>query len=194
MGLLRSRSRSQQRFKMSLNICPAWGFVHVNDCVHSVSPEPLTHFLPNWYGWCSIMSLSVMQKNWFTVFNVKVTVKGLYNQNMTISVVSSKLLVLFATKLGLIVQHHKLECPVEKWIAAFKVKVTAKVQNVSECLSRWYFLSHRTFCYQIWYGDAASWARVSCGNYFVVVAIFKVKVTARAHMIKIWLFLSTIFS
>ena len=41
--------------------------------------------------------------------------EGLYNQTMTISVVSSKLLVLFATKLGLIVQHHKLECPVEKW-------------------------------------------------------------------------------
>ena len=42
----------------------------------------------------------------------------------------------------------------------FKVKVTAKVQNDSKCLFRWYFLNHRTFCYQIWYGDAASWARV----------------------------------
>ena len=39
------------------------------------------------------------------------------------------------------------------------VRVTVKVQNVSECLSRWYFLNHRRFCYQIWYGDAASWAR-----------------------------------
>ena len=39
--------------------------------------------------------------------------EGLYNQNMTISVVSSA--GRFATKLGLIVQHHKLECPVEKW-------------------------------------------------------------------------------
>ena len=57
---------------------------------------------------------------------------------------------MFASKLGLIVQHHKPECPVEKWdycvqgqvhskglecqwengITAFKVKVTAKVQNV----------------------------------------------------------------
>ena len=33
------------------------------------------------------------------------------------------------------VQHHKPECPVEIWITAFKVKVTAKVQNVSECLA-----------------------------------------------------------
>ena len=30
----------------------------------------------------------------------------------------------------------KLECLVEKkWIAVFKVKVTAKIQNVNECLS-----------------------------------------------------------
>ena len=30
-------------------------------------------------------------------------------------------------------------------ITVFKVKVTAKVQNVSECLSRWYRLNHRTY-------------------------------------------------
>ena len=42
----------------------------------------------------------------------------------------------------------------------FKVKITTKVWNVSECLSGQYFLNHRTFCYQIWYSDAASWARV----------------------------------
>ena len=85
----------------------------------------------------------------------------------------------FATKLGLVVQHYKLECPFEKWDYCVKVKVTAKVQNVSECLSRWYFLNYRTFCYQIWYGEVASWARVSCGNFVVVVvAVFKVKVTA----------------
>ena len=45
--------------------------------------------------------------------------KGLYNQNMTISVVSSKLLVSLQPKLGLIVQHHKPECPVEKWDQTF---------------------------------------------------------------------------
>ena len=36
-------------------------------------------------------------------------------------------------------------------------------------LSGRYFLNHRTFCYQIWYGDAASWASVMltfcCGCY-----------------------------
>ena len=33
----------------------------------------------------------------------------------------------------------------KKWITAFKVKITAKIQNVSECLSRWYLLNCRTF-------------------------------------------------
>ena len=28
-------------------------------------------------------------------------------------------------------------------------------------MSGWYLLNHRTFCYQTWYGDAASWTRVS---------------------------------
>ena len=37
----------------------------------------------------------------------------------------------------------------ENGITVFKVKVTTKVWNVSECLSGWYFLNHRTFCYQI---------------------------------------------
>ena len=69
-----------------------------------------------------------------------------------------------------------------------------KVQNVGECLSGWCFLNRRIFCYQIWYGDVASWTRVPCKKkqqqpFVVVVAIFKVKVTARVHMIKIWLFL-----
>ena len=45
---------------------------------------------------------------------------------------------------------------------SFKVKGTVKVQNVNECLSRYYLLNHRTFSYQAWYGDASSWAGVSC--------------------------------
>ena len=40
--------------------------------------------------------------------------EALYDQNMTIAAISSKLLVPFAIRLGLIVQHHKPECPVEK--------------------------------------------------------------------------------
>ena len=43
-----------------------------------------------------------------------------YNQNTTISVVSSKLLVRFVTKLALIIKCHKPECPVEKWDYCFQ--------------------------------------------------------------------------
>ena len=75
-----------------------------------------------------------------------------YNQHLAISVVMSKL--------GLIVHHYNPECPVANGITTFKVKVTMKVQNVSECLSGWYFLNHSTFCYQVWYSDAAAWSRI----------------------------------
>ena len=44
----------------------------------------------------------------------------------------------------------------ENGITAFKVMVTVKGKNISECLSGWYLLNHRTFCRQTWYGYAAS--------------------------------------
>ena len=46
-----------------------------------------------WHGYAAAtISQSVMQKKWFTDFNVKVTARA-YDQNMTISLVSSKALV-----------------------------------------------------------------------------------------------------
>ena len=39
--------------------------------------------------------------------------EGLYNQNITIFYNIFQTACLFATKLDLIVQHHKLECPVD---------------------------------------------------------------------------------
>ena len=67
------------------------------------------------------------------------------------------------------------------------MKVTTKVRNVSECLSGWYFLNYRTFYYQIWHGDAASWARVmrNC----LLLLLSSRSYTTRAHMIDIWPFL-----
>ena len=65
----------------------------------------------------------------------------------------------FATKLGLIVHCHKPECLWRNWIVVFKVKVTAKRQNVSECLSRWYLLYCWTFYHQAWW--CIIWARLS---------------------------------
>ena len=82
-----------------------------------ISSEPLNILLPNLVWLCSIISQSVMQKNWFTVFNVKVTARTYM-------------------KFGLIVQQYKQECPVQKnGITTLKVKVTAKVQNVNKYLS-----------------------------------------------------------
>ena len=71
---------------------------------------------------------------------------------------------LFATKLGLMVHHHKLECLLKHLYAVYKVKVTAKVWNISECLSWQYLLNHLTFCNQTWYGGVLSWAGLSCKN------------------------------
>ena len=45
--------------------------------VYSTSPEPLNHFfLPNLVWWCFMMRQCVMRKSWFTIFNVKVTVRA----------------------------------------------------------------------------------------------------------------------
>ena len=74
-----------------------------------------------------------MQENWFAVFKVKVTVRVQIIQYDCFWIFQTA--GLFATKLGLIVQHHKPQCPVKNGIAVFKVRVTGKVQNVNECLS-----------------------------------------------------------
>ena len=70
--------------------------------------------------------------------------EGVYNQNMTIFYQTW-----WYSNTSLSVQW-------ENGIIVLKVKVTAKVQNVSECLSGQYLLNHRTFCRQTWYGYAAS--------------------------------------
>ena len=62
MGFLRLRSRSQWRFEMLM-------------FVRTISSEPQNIFLSNLVWLCSIISQSTVQKNWFTVFNVKVTVR-----------------------------------------------------------------------------------------------------------------------
>ena len=76
---------------------------------------------------------------------------------MTVSIISLELLILLIPKLVwlyiIIISH--------SGFSLFKVKVTAKVKNVIECLSRWYLHCGLTFCNKMWYGDA-SWAGVLC--------------------------------
>ena len=62
------------------------------------------------------------------------------------------------------VYHHKVDCLVKRldYSVVVQLKVTGKVQSSSECSSGWYLLNFWTFCNQTWYGDATSWAKVSC--------------------------------
>ena len=71
--------------------------------------------------------------------------EGLYNQNLITFTISSGL---FTTKHGLIVQHLNPEFSVKKKKMITVFTVSAKIQNVSECLSLRYLLNYRAFCYQ----------------------------------------------
>ena len=115
----------------------------VRSCPLNISwtAQPFSFFyIPNLIWWCVIMRQCVMRKNWFTIFNVKVTART------------------YIIKLWLFFLYFLNCCSICKqtwygsratrnqsvlWknvITALKVKVTAKVQNVSESLSGWYFL------------------------------------------------------
>ena len=89
--------------------------------------------------------------------------KGSYDQNMTVSTVSSELLILLLQNLVwwyIIVSQSVLW---RNCIAVFKVKVTAKLQNVNDCLSRC-LLNCQTLYYQTWYSSASAWAKLSLRN------------------------------
>ena len=109
--------------------------------------------------------------------------KELQNQNMTLQYVFWTADP-FATKLGLMTHHHKLGCLVKRLDCSVvvKVKVTEKVQNSSECLCGRYLLNCWTFCDQTWYGDASSWARVSCKKIGLLSSKFRV--TVKVHSIR----------
>ena len=128
----------------------------VSNCVCSVSPEPFNHFSQNLVWRYIIMRQCVMlQKNWFTIFNVKVTARA-YIIVIWLFLLYTLSCWSFATSL---VWQYSITSRSVVWkngITAFMVEVTAEVQNVSEYLSGQYLLNHRTFCYQTWFGYAAS--------------------------------------
>ena len=53
--------------------------------------------------------------------------EGFFNQNMTVSAISPKLL---ATKLGVIGQHHRPDYPVEKWDYSVQGQSDSESSNV----------------------------------------------------------------
>ena len=134
---------------LCLSVC---NFGHVSDHVWSISLEPLNHFLPNL--WCIIMRRCVLQKNWFFIFNVEVTARAY------IIKIWQFLLYLLkcwsAIKLGLRVQHHKLECPVEELDYCIQGQGHSKGSNCWWMFVGWYLFNYNPFYYQTWYGYAAS--------------------------------------
>ena len=98
------------------------------------------------------------QKDWFAVFKVKVTVK---NNKLKYDFLICYLTAdPFATKLGLMVHQHKLDCLVKvlDCSVVIQVKVTEKVQNSCERS----FGDISSAAEPSWYGNATSWAKVSC--------------------------------
>ena len=83
------------------------------------------------------------------------------------------------------VQHHKQECPVEKW------GYCVQGQGHSEGLKYQWMFFWTIFCesQNILLSNLVLWYSIMSQSHadIFVVFIFKVKVTARAHMIKIWL-------
>ena len=89
-----------------------------------------TVFLPNLVWWCIIMRQRVMQKNRFTLFNVKVTAR-VYIIKIRLFLLSFELLVSLQANLV-------WWCSIRSWSVLWKnlittitVKVTMTVQNVS---------------------------------------------------------------
>ena len=166
MGLLQSRSRSQQRFKMSVNVFP--------DDIFFFPPCVQPFFLiPNLVWWCIIMSQCVMQKNWFTIFNVKVTAR--------IYIIKIWLYLLYL-----------LNC----WSVCNQTWFDSTASNARESCEKTGLLHSRSRLQQRF----SMWVNVCPGDIFWTVEHFVIKlnlvmqhhepecaITARAYMIKIWL-------
>ena len=121
IGSMCSRSRSQQISKCY------WLFVQMR------SSESQNLLLPNLVWWCIIMRQSVFQKDWVAVFRFVCHLQGQghsegsYNQNMTFWYIFWTSYP-FATKLGLVAHHHKLDCLVKRLdcFVVIKIKVTGR--------------------------------------------------------------------
>ena len=172
MGLLLSRSRSQRRF---------------NECLsgqYLLNQRIFCH--QTWYGHTALKAKCCAEKLVHCV-QCQGHSEGLYNQNMTISVVSSKLLVVCnqtwfdrtASEAGVFCGKMGLLCSRSRSQWWFEMSVNVSVDNI------FWITAH----FVTKFGMVMQHHEPESYGHFVVVAIFKVKVTARVYMIKIWLFL-----
>ena len=109
---------------------------------------------PNLVWWDIFMSWSFMQKDWFAVSSSRsqqglIWLKWQFTSFCDQTWFDDQYIIISQSILW------------GNWIAVFKVKFTAKLQNVNECLFRQYLLNHYIFYHQTWNGDASSEARVS---------------------------------
>ena len=140
-----------------------------------ISSKPPNIVFPNLVLWW-IMSQSVMQKDWFDIYKVKVTARAHMIK------IQQFPLVLLPNLVARVISQSVLW---RNWIVVFKVKVTAKFQNVNECLPK-YFMNHWTFLLS----NLVRWCIVMSRIIFQKdwFAVFKIKVTVKDNIIKIWLF------
>ena len=133
---------------MSVNVCPndIFSVCLIMSAQYHLNHSTIFFLYQTWYSVYYDETMCHAEKL-VHYFQCQGHSKGLYNQNMTFYYIF-RTAGLFATKLGLLVRYYELECSVEKQDYCVQVKVTATVQNVSQCLSRRYLLNHRTFCYQ----------------------------------------------
>ena len=120
MGLLCSSSRSERRFKMSVNVCPddiLWITEHFvtkfGMVIQHHEAESCGHFVV------------------VTIFKVK----GSYSQNMTLSVILSELLIPWQPILVWWYIIRSQSVLWKKWITTFRVKVTEKGQMFVSMIS-----------------------------------------------------------
>ena len=150
-----------------------------------ISSEPQNILLPNLVWWCCRMKQSVTRNKNCLLSSWSRSQRGLilskYYSDYCIFWTADSL----ATKLCPMIGYHRPERLVEK------VDYCLQGQSHSEgskcrCLSRWYFLNRQTFCTKL--GIVMHHNELECHAKKKSFAIFKVKVTARARMIKIWEF------
>ena len=114
VGLLCSRSMSQPRLKVSVNVCLD-GILCIAKSFVTKPSMVRHHYKPECHNIC---------KKWVSTFKVKVTVTEFWftQWNITISVICSELLIylFFGAQLSLTVHIHKLECLVKRLLCCIQ--------------------------------------------------------------------------
>ena len=170
IGLLRSRSWSQWRLKIRVNVCPDEIFLNHRLCYQI------------WYGDAASLAKKYLlssrsRSQWGLIWSK-------YASFYYIFWTADSL----ATALGTMIHHHKPECLAREKKGGLlnsrsrsqrRIKMLMFIQMISSKV-----LNILSPDLALWY--ALSWVECHANR---LVCFFKVKVTARAYMIKIWQFL-----